>query len=70
MQRDGRGDHRNGYAAAQASGQPVGVHRGRRCQQGEIWPEGTAYVDEKRQREVGVGVPFVALIQHDRGGAW
>ena len=50
--------------APQAPGQPVGVHCGRCRQQRQLGPQRRPDVDQERQREVGVEVPLVALVQH------
>ena len=47
--------------------QSVGVRRRRCGQQAQVGPQSRADVDQERERQVGVEVPFVALVEHHRG---
>ena len=62
-------DRRRSGGPAQQDGQPGGLERGRHGQQPEIRAQALPGVEGERQRQVGLQVPLVDLVEDDQGGA-
>jgi hypothetical protein len=60
-------DDRYGLACCEDGREPLGLGGRRGGDQAHVGAKGGAHVDEEGEREVGVEVPFMALIEHNGG---